>query len=1014
MKKFLKKVFAAVLVLPLLLSVAAIDVPWKTMAVADSNTDTVHKHKVCEGVEHDGCAHQEVEFTPFPTINAGDSLVLRGQNYYLTEDVVLSGTGRIFVDKGVTNICLNGFSIKKENGEIIDINEIDGQTAELNICDCTGNGRIENTTENGDYACISVIDDVVLNIYSGTVDGVNSGGITIDNTNSGRGGSVNIYGGAVRAKDNCAIWLAKSDTHLSVYGGEISSSDYYAVLVWGEGSCEGSTVSVYGGEIKSSAADDWEALAIRAEGTSAAVYGGFVTGEKYAAAYCEQGTLNIAGGEVRSRNTAGSCIYNTDTLVVSGGTVSHSGYYAINNYSGGNTTITGNGNVISASAAIWNRMGSTAEINGGNINSEGIGIINEGTFTVSGGEITSKANNIVQNGKDTKNAVLEISGGNFSLNSEAQKSQTYIANYSTLNLSGSPTFDNTSLWLCNDNNINITGALAYSAPCAVYIEGDSPRIITNGFSQYMSGKTPSDYFKSPYSLCTITKSDSGEALLRLFKITFDANGGACDTADTDVNDDGKASVLPEAVWEGYTFDGWFTAENGGEKITNDTVFTDDATLYAHWSSSGCAHKWSDAYKYSDEKHWIECELCGAKKDEAAHQWEEDVNAGVQPDCTNAGSKTYSCTTCQASKTEPVGALGHSFSKDWQSNDEEHWHICERCNTEKSDISAHIWDNGTVTKEPSAGQIGEKRFECTVCGAFKTEILPETSAGNITKDVQSGENVPETVLTTPTKELIPIVLTSEEQQIVNSGTDIRIILTVDDATNSVPAQDKAAVENRIGNMTDYKLGQYLDIKLLKIIEDRREKITETNAPITVMFTIPEALRAESRVYSVIRVHNGKTDVLNDLDSDINTVTIETDKFSTYALAYSEKTAPPQEDNTGNNPGESGSDNGGSDSGEDEKNPSEGGHGSNEGVTAPSEGGHNSGGGDTVPGENVTASGEGGNNTVSGGHNSSEAGVQDKSDSSPDTGDNSIPMGRLIIIILAAAGVLFIAAGRKKQY
>ena len=1008
MKKFLKKVFAAVLVLPLLLSVAAIDVPWKTMAVADSNTDTVHKHKVCEGVEHDGCAHQEVEFTPFPTINAGDSLVLRGQNYYLTEDVVLSGTGRIFVDKGVTNICLNGFSIKKENGEIIDINEIDGQTAELNICDCTGNGRIENTTENGDYACISVIDDVVLNIYSGTVDGVNSGGITIDNTNSGRGGSVNIYGGAVRAKDNCAIWLAKSDTHLSVYGGEISSSDYYAVLVWGEGSCEGSTVSVYGGEIKS-AADKFEALAIRAEGTSAAVYGGFVTGEKYAAAYCKQGTLNIDGGEVRSKNTTGSCIYNTDILVVSGGTVSCSGYYAINNYSGGSTTIRG-GEINSDGAAINNKAGSEVKIEGGNITSEQYsGIYNYGTLKISDGKITCKGTYTVDNGE---NALLEISGGNFG--AKAPTTKTYIANSGTLNLSGSPVFDNTCLYLKTDNNINITGALAYSDPCVVYIESASPRIITNGFSGHMAGKKPSDYFKSPYSLCTITQSDSGEALLRLFKITFDANGGACDTADTDVNDDGKASVLPEAVWEGYTFDGWFTAENGGEKITNDTVFTDDATLYAHWSSSGCAHKWSDAYKYSDEKHWIECELCGAKKDEAAHQWEEDVNAGVQPDCTNAGSKTYSCTTCQASKTEPVGALGHSFSKDWQSNDEEHWHICERCNTEKSDISAHIWDNGTVTKEPSAGQIGEKRFECTVCGAFKTEILPETSAGNITKDVQSGENVPETVLTTPTKELIPIVLTSEEQQIVNSGTDIRIILTVDDATNSVPAQDKAAVENRIGNMTDYKLGQYLDIKLLKIIEDRREKITETNAPITVMFTIPEALRAESRVYSVIRVHNGKTDVLNDLDSDINTVTIETDRFSTYTLVYSEKTVPPQEDNTENNSGESGSDNGGSDSGEDEKNPSEGGHGSNEGVTAPSEGGHNSGGGDTVPGENVTASGEGGNNTVSGGHNSSEAGVQDKSDSSPDTGDNSIPMGRLIIMILAAAGALFIAAGRKKQY
>ena len=34
--------------------------------------------------------------------------------------------------------------------------------------------------------------------------------------------------------------------------------------------------------------------------------------------------------------------------------------------------------------------------------------------------------------------------------------------------------------------------------------------------------------------------------------------------------------------EGYIFDGWYTEPNSGEKITENTVFNTDATVYAHW------------------------------------------------------------------------------------------------------------------------------------------------------------------------------------------------------------------------------------------------------------------------------------------------------------------------------------------------------------------------------------------------------------------------------------------------
>ena len=83
-----------------------------------------------------------------------------------------------------------------------------------------------------------------------------------------------------------------------------------------------------------------------------------------------------------------------------------------------------------------------------------------------------------------------------------------------------------------------------------------------------------------------------------YDITFDANGGTLSgegTMTTDAN--GKlTSALPTASLSGYRFDGWYTATSGGEKITADTVFTEDTTVYAQWSkkSSGGSHRY-DGY-----------------------------------------------------------------------------------------------------------------------------------------------------------------------------------------------------------------------------------------------------------------------------------------------------------------------------------------------------------------------------------------------------------------------------------
>ena len=69
-----------------------------------------------------------------------------------------------------------------------------------------------------------------------------------------------------------------------------------------------------------------------------------------------------------------------------------------------------------------------------------------------------------------------------------------------------------------------------------------------------------------------------------FTITFNPNGGTLTGAATATTDtDGKLASLPTPSRSGYTFDGWFTAAEGGNAVSTDKVYTENTALYAHWT-----------------------------------------------------------------------------------------------------------------------------------------------------------------------------------------------------------------------------------------------------------------------------------------------------------------------------------------------------------------------------------------------------------------------------------------------
>ncbi len=76
-----------------------------------------------------------------------------------------------------------------------------------------------------------------------------------------------------------------------------------------------------------------------------------------------------------------------------------------------------------------------------------------------------------------------------------------------------------------------------------------------------------------------------------FKVIFDANGGTVAsgakrvksfTASTALN--GRIGTLPSPSRSGYDFTGWYTAKTGGTRITTQTVFKKNQTVYARWKA----------------------------------------------------------------------------------------------------------------------------------------------------------------------------------------------------------------------------------------------------------------------------------------------------------------------------------------------------------------------------------------------------------------------------------------------
>lgn len=169
------------------------------------------------------------------------------------------------------------------------------------------------------------------------------------------------------------------------------------------------------------------------------------------------------------------------------------------------------------------------------------------------------------------------------------------------------------------------------------------------------------------------------------------NTGIPDTAvkiSYTVNDDGSVSIQIVEVPRGVT-EIELPDEIGGKPVTSIDKNGVTITVSHNHTSGGL----------SSCKHEAACSICG--------EYYLDANNHINTEIRDA--KAASC--------KEQGYAGDTWCKDCGSM------IAEGSIIEK--LTIHTWDAGTVTKEPTATEVGEKTYICTTCGVTMTESIAAT-------------------------------------------------------------------------------------------------------------------------------------------------------------------------------------------------------------------------------------------------------------------------------------------------
>lgn len=186
----------------------------------------------------------------------------------------------------------------------------------------------------------------------------------------------------------------------------------------------------------------------------------------------------------------------------------------------------------------------------------------------------------------------------------------------------------------------------------------------------------------------------------------------------------------------------FTDYWGSPLTTKGLVLLDDAANKIKWSSSNGNIIVSNGIITikSCEKADITAELPNGKKItksvSAEHSYKSAVTKAAT--CTENGIKTFTCSVCKTSYTEPIKATGHTYSSEWTTDkaatctsEGSKSHHCTVCGA-KSGITTipktqHNFGDYVVKQQPTETAEGIEERTCSSCGAKEQRTIAKLSS-----------------------------------------------------------------------------------------------------------------------------------------------------------------------------------------------------------------------------------------------------------------------------------------------
>ena len=244
-----------------------------------------------------------------------------------------------------------------------------------------------------------------------------------------------------------------------------------------------------------------------------------------------------------------------------------------------------------------------------------------------------------------------------------------------------------------------------------------------------------------------------------------------------------AGELESPTCEGYIFDGWYTAEDGGEKVTETFEVTEDITIYAHWIEE--PDEFTVRYDTNGGKGTPEDQIKTEGTDLTLRE-EIPVKDYVIVYDPNGGSteieeKTVDCTFINWNN-EPDGRGTAYYPKDEYTEDADitlyaQWKNPVAGMLEEPTRDGHIFD-GWYTAEDGGEEITES-FEVTENITVYAHWAKELNEFTVNYDANGGDGAP-------------------EDQIKTEGTDLTIsedvpvkdfVITYDPTGGSIENEEK---------------------------------------------------------------------------------------------------------------------------------------------------------------------------------------------------------------------------------